>query len=217
MKVKMKNKLSNCAPKASPNSLKQSQHNEPVQVLSQTNLDQVSTWYESGLVFAYPTEAVFGLGCDPLNKDAVYQILSLKSRAVEKGMILIASHFSQIAPFVQFDDLPVASKDKILASWPGPVTWLLPKSAKTPAWISGASDMLAVRISSHPLVVQICEHLGKPMVSTSANPAAQNPARNIQEVRRYFGDHLAIVEGALGAQQSPSKIFHSLTMETIRA
>jgi L-threonylcarbamoyladenylate synthase len=176
----------------------------------------LSTWYESGQVFAYPTEAVFGLGCDPLNKDAVYKILSLKSRNVEKGMILIASDFSQIAPFVLFDDLPCTTKQKILTTWPGPVTWLLPKSPNTPDWVSGDSTMLAVRISSHPLVVQMCNHLARPMVSTSANPAGQTPALNEKEIRGYFGNKLPIQKGALGSQTSPSKIFHSLTMETIR-
>ncbi|MFT6269277.1 MAG: tRNA threonylcarbamoyl adenosine modification protein (Sua5/YciO/YrdC/YwlC family) [Alphaproteobacteria bacterium] len=183
----------------------------------QKQLQDLSTWYESGQVFAYPTEAVYGLGCDPLNKDAVYKILSLKSREVEKGMILIASDFSQIAPFVLFEHLSQHTQQEILSSWPGPVTWLLPKSPKTPDWLSGDSNMLAVRISSHPLVSQMCNHLGKPIVSTSANPAGESPAINEQELRGYFGNELRVLEGLLGNQKSPSKIFHSLTMETIRA
>ena len=186
-------------------------------LLKQDVLQTLSTWYANGQVFAYPTEAVFGLGCDPLNKEAVYKILSLKSREVEKGMILIASEFSQIAPYVLFDTLDQSAQSQILATWPGPVTWLLPKSPKTPDWISGDSAMLAVRISRHPLVVQMCQHLGKPLVSTSANPAGEMPAKSEQEVRDYFGKDLPVVAGALGEQTSPSKIFHSLTMETIRA
>lgn len=180
-------------------------------------LENISKWYAAGEVFAYPTEAVFGLGCDPLNKEAVYKILSLKSREVEKGMILIASDFSQIAPFVMFDTLSQSAQQEILATWPGPVTWLLPKSPKTPEWVSGDSSMLAVRISNHPLVTQICNYLAKPMISTSANPAGKAPALSAQEFQAYFGNGLNIVEGALGQQKSPSKIFHSLTMETIRA
>lgn len=183
----------------------------------QDQLQELTMWYESGHAFAYPTEAVFGLGCDPLNRDAVYTILDLKSREVEKGMILIASEFSQIAPFVLFDTLPASTQATILASWPGPVTWLLPKSKHTPDWVSGNSDMLAVRISDHPLVKIMCQHLGKAMISTSANPAGEPPAKSEQEVRDYFGGELPLFAGALGCQQSPSKIFHSLTMETIRA
>lgn len=179
--------------------------------------NDIKTWYRDGEVFAYPTEAVYGLGCDPQNEQAVNKILSLKTREVEKGMILIASGFVQIQEYVLFDKLPLTTQQTILASWPGPVTWLLPKSSYTPEWISGDSDMVAVRLSAHPLVQAICQHLQMPMVSTSANPAGQPPATSIQEVKAYFGNNLYLVEGELGKQRSPSKIFHSLTMETIRS
>lgn len=180
------------------------------------------TDYQAGKVFAYPTEAVFGLGCDPQNENAVAHILSLKKRPVEKGVILIASNFQQIAPYVLFDSLPSTSQQKIMSSWPGPVTWLLPKSDYTPAWISGDSDMVAVRITAHPLVKAMCDKVKQAFVSTSANPAGEAPAINTQQIRDYFSaaldeQTLLLVEGDLGEQRSPSKIFHSQTMELIRA
>ena len=180
-------------------------------------LNELLRWYESGEVFAYPTEAVFGLGCDPLNEQAVNKILFIKERPVEKGMILIASNFAQLSSFVEFDSLPKTSQTKILESWPGPITWLLPKSKNTPYWVSGDSDMVAVRVTAHPLVRKMCDHLASPMISTSANPASLDPAKSISQVRDYFGSDLHIFGGELGKQSSPSKIFHSLTMETIRA
>ena len=179
-------------------------------------LDSVAKWYAQGQIFAYPTEAVFGLGCDPQNKEAVYKILELKNRPVEKGMILIASDFNQIAPYIRFNELPEATQQKVLNSWPGPVTWLLPKSDYTPDWVSGDSSMVAIRITAHPLVRLMCEHLQQPIISTSANPATADPAKTPEQLRAYFGNELAIVSGELGKQTSPSKIFHSLTLETIR-
>ena len=167
--------------------------------------------------FAYPTEAVFGLGCDPLAESAMLEILSLKSRPVEKGVILIAADFEQLRPFVLIDSLPVAHQQRAFASWPGPFTWLLPKSAKTPDWISGDSDLVAVRVTNHALVKQMCELVNSPMVSTSANPAGLEPARTSEQVRQYFGDELLIVEGSLGEQQTPSTIIDGLTLETLRA
>lgn len=180
------------------------------------------TEYEQGQVFAYPTEAVFGLGCDPQNENAVLRILALKQRSVEKGVILIASAMQQILPYVNFDTLPVYTQTAITDSWPGPVTWLLPKSSYTPDWISGSSNMVAVRISNHPLVRRLCDSVGKPLVSTSANPAGEQPAKNASQVASYFQHALntkalTIIDGELGQQSSPSKIFHSLTMETIRS
>lgn len=181
------------------------------------NLQNLPSWFSKGEVFAYPTEAVFGLGCDPLNREALYRILALKKRPVEKGVILIASSLEQIKPYVLMDSLPVATQTKIKNSWPGPVTWLLPKSAHTPNWISGDSDMVAVRVSKHPLVCAMCDLVGHAVVSTSANPAGLEPAKTAKQVASYFSEGVNIIEGDLGEQQTPSKIFHSLTLETIRA
>lgn len=180
-------------------------------------LAELKGWFTQGQVFAYPTEAVFGLGCDPQNKDAMYKILELKQREVEKGVILIASDFSQIAPYIEFDSLDDDTRQKILASWPGPVTWLMPKSDFTPNWISGDSNMVAVRITAHPLVRQMCDLVAHPIVSTSANPATLPPARNYHELSKYFGKDLRVIQGNLGKQRTPSKIYHSQTLEIIRA
>jgi tRNA threonylcarbamoyl adenosine modification protein (Sua5/YciO/YrdC/YwlC family) len=182
----------------------------------QFNSAQFQADYAAGKVFAYPTEAVFGLGCDPLNEAAVYEILSLKQRPVEKGMILIAQSLEQILPYVEFDKVSVETQQKIHASWPGPVTWLLPKSQKTPAFISGDSDVVAVRVTTHPLVREMCAAINGPLVSTSANPAAEEPARTAEQVRAYFQEQVVLIDGALGEQTSPSKIIHSKTLETIR-
>lgn len=195
-----------------------------MQASTQTSdsIQKIVQHYEQGHVFAYPTEAVYGLGCDPQNKNAVYKILALKTREVEKGVILIASDFAQIADYVRFDSLTKDTQHKILATWPGPVTWLLPKSAHTPEWISGNSDMVAVRITEHPIVIAMCEAINGPLVSTSANPAGKSPAKTVAQLHAYFQDAiddeaLHIIEGALGAQNTPSKIFHSLSMDVVRA
>lgn len=173
--------------------------------------------FRNDLCFAYPTEAVFGLGCDPLSETAILEILRLKSRPVEKGVILIAASFAQLAPFVEIEQISSFNRQKIFDSWPGPFTWLLPKSRLTPSWISGDSDLVAVRVTTHPLVKQMCERVNSPMVSTSANPAGLDPARSSREVKTYFGDEILIVDGSLGEQQSPSMITNGLTLETLRA
>ncbi|MBF7074680.1 Sua5/YciO/YrdC/YwlC family protein [Glaciecola sp. MH2013] len=167
--------------------------------------------------FSYPTEAVFGLGCDPLSEKAMMDILSLKSRPVEKGVILIAGSVEQLDSFIELDKIAEANQEKIFASWPGPFTWLLPKSAKTPSWVSGNSDLVAVRVTNHPLVKEMCAAVNSPMVSTSANPAGKEPARTEQQVVDYFGSELLVVEGALGEQQQPSTIINGLTLETLRS
>ncbi len=169
-----------------------------------------------GGILAYPTEAVFGLGCDPDDAWAVQRLLALKQRPVEKGLILIASDFAQLAPYVQ--PLPEPRMTEILAEWPGPATWLLPAAPDTPYWLTGNHDTLAVRVTAHPLARALCQVWGKPLVSTSANPAGAPPARNPLQVRRYFGDRLELVlSGALGASRRPTSIRDGRSGRLLRA
>lgn len=168
-----------------------------------------------GGVIAYPTEAVYGLGCDPLNPDAVMRLLALKQRPVSAGLILIAADFSQVEPFL----LPVSSRvrRRIFASWPGPITWLLPARPETPAWLRGRHSNLAVRVTGHAGTAALCRHFGGALVSTSANPRGQAPARSSLQVRRYFSDRLDYqLPGSLGGRDRPSEIRDAQTDRILR-
>lgn len=143
----------------------------------------ISICKEGGII-AYPTEAVFGLGCLPFHEDAVGKILKLKNRSVEKGLILVAFSTQQLGPFVDFFKVE-DKQQEIFDSWPGPVTWLIPAKPETPDWLTGKHETLAVRVSAHPIVRGLCEKLG-PIVSTSANPGSAEPAKSSQVVRSYF-------------------------------
>lgn len=169
----------------------------------------------SGEIVAYPTEAVFGLGCDPENQLAVERLLSLKTRPVSAGLILIG------ASFAQFEHWVGAVSDEQLAmameAWPGPVTWLFPKGSRAPAWITGAHETLAIRVTSHPSCIELCEAFGGPLVSTSANPHSASPARSAGQVEAYFGSFIGgILEGPLGGGARPSEIRDVRTGKTIR-
>lgn len=83
-----------------------------------------------GGVIAYPTEAVYGLGCDPLERDAAARILAIKERDAAKGFILIAAHMEQLLPFLA--PLDKIAHEKLQASWPGPVTWVVPAAHDIP-------------------------------------------------------------------------------------
>jgi L-threonylcarbamoyladenylate synthase len=104
-----------------------------------------------GGVVAYPTEAVFGLGCDPLDPEAVTRILGIKGRNMDKGLILVAADLNALLPYVE--PLDAARMTGIRATWPGPNTWLLPARPETPQWLTGAHDTLAVRVTEDRLCV----------------------------------------------------------------
>lgn len=184
--------------------------------MQEANTDPLLEAFNSGHILAYPTEAVYGLGCDPDNHQAVLRLLALKKRPVEKGLILVVSNYSQALPFVDDKAIPMHRRPQIFASWPGPTTWLLPKSEQAPVWITGDSDMIAIRVSAHAGVKKLCDTLGKALVSTSANFAGAPPIRTAQGITQAFADKVVLLDGELGDQQKPSRIMHSLNGQVMR-
>ncbi len=162
------------------------------------------TLHEGGIV-AYPTEAVYGLGCDPRNREAVCRLLALKRRPMHKGLILIAAEYAQLLPYIR---QPSPSRRLWLEqSWPGPVTWLIPARSGVPRWLRGRHATIAVRVTAHPLAAALCRAFGGAIVSTSANPAGLPPARTPLAVRRYFGDRLdSVIHGKTGSSRNPTEI-----------
>lgn len=170
-----------------------------------------------GKVVAYPTEGVFGLGCDPDKPVAIEQLLAIKQRSKEKGLILIAANFEQLAPYVDLSTIDSERQEQIFASWPGPTTWVLPASEYTSRWVTGIFDTVAVRVSDHPLVVQLCQAFGKPLISTSANLSGQLAAMDAKQVEFQMGTHLAaILSGETGGRNKPSTIIDGRSGNILR-
>ena len=166
-------------------------------------------------VIAYPTEAVWGLGCDPYSYSAVVKILTLKNRPKHKGVILIACDWQQLAPFTE--GLTGLQLDQLKQPNSKPTTWLIPHNGAAPDWIVGEHDTLAVRVTAHPLAASLCRSFGGPIVSTSANPQGFTEATNSLKVRSYFGHKLdAIASGSIGSAAAPSEIRHLLNGKIIR-
>ncbi|MEG3049987.1 MAG: Sua5/YciO/YrdC/YwlC family protein [Thermomonas sp.] len=152
-----------------------------------------------GGVVAYPTEGVWGLGCDPRDEAATLRLLALKQREVGKGLILIAADEAQLAPFIDIDALAPDQRDAVRASWPGANTWIVPASPGAPAWITGDHDGIAVRVSAHPVVVALCKGFDGALVSTSANIATLPSPRTREELDpRIIEGVDAVVPGETG-------------------
>ena len=167
-------------------------------------------------VIAYPTEAVFGLGCDPLEYGAVQRILALKRRDAAKGLILIAARLEQLLPYLA--PLTPDLRKKLEASWPGPVTWVLPAATYAPSWLTGGRETLAVRVTVHPVARELCELCGMALVSTSANHSGRPPARSALQVRNSLGSEVdCIVTGHVGPQTRPTEIRDGVSGKVLRA
>ena len=168
----------------------------------------------AGAVIAYPTEAVWGLGCDPWNEAAVDRFLAIKNRSVDKGLILVADNIRQF-DFL-FEDFPQDWIDRMASTWPGPNTWLVPHQDLLPEWVTGVHDTVALRVTDHPLVRDLCSLVG-PLISTSANPQGRPAARTRIRVEQYFRGQVDLVlGGALGGRKNPSLIRDLATGKVIR-
>lgn len=187
----------------------------PVLVYAAHRLRLAARCIRRGGVVAYPTEAVYGLGCDPWNGEAVARLLAIKRRPASKGLILIGAEPEQLWPFVE--RLAPELMEPILASWPGPNTWLLPARDITPKWLTGRFDTLAVRVTAHPLAAALCRVHGGAIVSTSANRAEHPPARDSLGVRLALDDGPDyLLAGPCGGADRPSRIRDGRTGRVLR-
>ena len=157
-----------------------------------------------GGLIAYPTESCYGLGCDPRNRNAVLRLLRLKQRPQHKGLILIASNYAQLAPYLQArtpSEQATLRHDGAQA-----ITYLMPAKPGCPRWLRGAHDTLAVRLTAHREAAALCQALNMALVSTSANYGGGKPARTFAQCRRLFGAQVLVLPGRVGKRKKPSTI-----------
>lgn len=180
-------------------------------LINELTVNRAASVVHEGGVIAYPTEAVWGLGCDPLDEQACFRLLQIKQRPVEKGMILVAASTDQLSFLLE--TLSKQEQQQLAQAWQnqtesGPVTFLVPDpTSQIPGWIKGQHSAVAVRVSSHPLVQALCERVGGPVVSTSANLAGRPAIRTRVQLEKQLGHKLDyILPGSLGGAAKPSQI-----------
>ena len=168
-----------------------------------------------GGLIAYPTEAVFGLGCLPDKTQTIKKLLQLKQRPIEKGLILLAADLSQLAPYIT--PLEQDVEQKIQSGWPGPTTWVVPTPSRTSPLIRGKFHSIAIRVSAHPIVRELCRQCNSPIISTSANMTDQSMSYSAFDVRLRFKNQLDyILNAPLGDGDKPSVIRDAISERVIR-
>ena len=181
-----------------------------------TDLNPAISALRAGGVIACPTEAVWGLSCDPENDAALAHLMRIKERDPAKGVILVAASMEQFRPWLR--QLPLAMHAPLAASWPGPNTWLVPDYGLSHGLVRGAHDRVALRVTDHPVMKALCEAFGGPLVSTSANRSGEPPAMSAAEITAIFGDEVAqVVQGELGGNAKPSTIRDLATGKVMRS
>ena len=170
----------------------------------------------AGGIVAYPTESVYGIGCDPWDRAAVARVFAVKRRPGRKRCIVVAANRGQLDCLV---DVHACQFAKFASRyWPGPVTLVAPARDRAPAWLVGADGTVATRVTDHPVARGLCARFRGPLISTSANRAGRPPVRDALRVRIAFGKEIDwYVVGRVGGLDSPTRIIDVRDGRTIRS
>jgi L-threonylcarbamoyladenylate synthase len=180
-----------------------------------TSLAAAIAALRGGGIVLHPTEAVWGLAAAAHDPGAVAAVYALKQRPAGKGLIVVGSDLSQLAPLLA--PVPEDRMRAALATWPGPHTWVFPAADSCPPWLRGERGSLAVRVSAHPLTRALCEGFAAPIVSTSANRSGDPPPRTLAEVDEAVRSGVAAtLEGPTSGLDRPTPIRDILTGELFR-
>ncbi|WP_371375555.1 L-threonylcarbamoyladenylate synthase [Thalassotalea aquiviva] len=173
--------------------------------------------FQAGAIIAYPTEAVFGLGCDPDNTKAIDALLAVKQRPIDKGLILLAGKFEQLIPYIDVSKLSAEQLTTIKSRWPNGITQVMPAKEGISRHLSGQFDTIAVRVTSQADVVALCEQTNKPIVSTSCNLTGHPPALTWQQAEQALGTQVDfVIKGQTMGFDKPSTIIDALTGDVFR-
>lgn len=182
-----------------------------------SSLQHLKPALEAGGIIACPTEAVWGLSCDPFSEMAVKSLLTLKRREMAKGMIVVADTIDRLMPLL--DQLESEKRDKVINSWPGPYTWILPDCDNLfPHWVKGNNVSVACRVSAHKPLTEVAALAGGFVVSTSANFAGEPPIRSLAEIKNHpiLDSVQGVYDATLGTLSQPTQIRDGQTGAILR-
>lgn len=175
------------------------------------SIEEAAWKVRNGLVVAYPTETVYGLGSIIFEKEPVMRIKKIKNIPENKPLSVLVSNNKPEMLYELIDSfLPVAQR---LAKffWPGPLTIIHECRPDLPSFITGNTGFVGIRCSPFSFVNSFIDLVGHPVVSTSANPTGMKPATNYMDVFTYFND---MIDGVLICDDSIS-IEHKNTIHNI--
>lgn len=177
-------------------------------------LNKIKQHLKRGGVIAYPTESCYGLGCDPFNFKAVNKIIKLKGRSKTKGMIVIAGDMLQLQNIIT--PLSENEQHELKKYWPGFYSLIMSANSRVLPNITGKNHKVAVRVTKHELVRQLCCAVKMPLVSTSANRSGCKSIKSYKECKRQFGRQVMVLPGIIGFAKSPSTIIDWQTKMILR-
>ncbi len=155
------------------------------------SLEKAVKIINSGGVVAFPTDTVFGIGALIKNKKAVERIYALKKRPKNKPLQILAADLEQALPLGHFSKKALALAK---SSWPGPLTLVVRKKKKVPAWVVSGGKTVGIRIPDHKIAIALLKQSG-PLAATSANISEEKPALNAIDIKKALPEIDFILPG----------------------
>lgn len=161
----------------------------------------------SGGTLLYPTDTVWGIGCDATNLDAVSKVYNIKQRGDDSSFILLLDRIENISKYVEY--IPPIAYDLISAVNKTPITIIYPKGKNLAKNVLGADGSIAIRIVNNDFCKRLIAQIDRPIVSTSANLSGEPTPLNFSNISQYVMDavdHIAIVDNPCMSGLQPSRI-----------
>ena len=167
------------------------------------NITFASKIVKKGGTIIYPTETVYGLGCDPFNIAAVNSLLKVKGKRTKPFPILAANiEDANKAAYISLDGKKLAAN-----FWPGPLTLILPKKPVIPDIVTFDQDSVGLRVPDNKIALQLIHLCGGLLIGSSANKTGEKPPRSVQEISEEMKDMVNIVlDGGITAKGIPSTV-----------
>ena len=156
----------------------------------ENGINKIVNAYENGQIIAYPTDTVYGIGCNPFNKDSVSKIYDIKNREGEKRFPILGFSKKELEKIVEFNTIAEKISEKF---WPGQITMLLPIRKEISQRISN-NGKLAVRVPNNECVLSILEKC-KLIVGTSANISGEKSILDSNECKTKLPEIDILVNG----------------------
>ena len=157
----------------------------------------------NGGVIVYPTDTVYGLGCDITSKHAVERIIRIKGRDPKKPMSFVCADLTHISRYARVSNLAYRILKRFL---PGAYTFVLEASSEVPKMLLTRQKTVGIRIPEHPVSSALVRELGNPILSTSANRSGAEPLNVPLEIQEVLGKQVDLILDAGTLQRVPSTV-----------
>ena len=148
------------------------------------DVEEAVACIQGGGIVAFPTETYYGLAVDPNCEEAVERVFEIKKRQSNKPLLLLVASSDQLQKVVV--DVPKAYLPLMSRYWPGPLTLIFQAKTSVSRRITGGTQTVGVRISSHPVARELVKRTGNPITATSANISGMLPAESAHDVEKVF-------------------------------